>query len=115
MQLYGGSNHVPLHQVSGFYGKVGLLMWTTCVWFLVSAAVFEDERFTKTYLKAYILVPHNQEVNKGKVGPSCHQLRSFCALSYKAVCMLCIIVISVAFNRVLWVNKENVIELLEKL
>lgn len=22
MQLYGGSNHVPLHQVSGFYGKV---------------------------------------------------------------------------------------------
>lgn len=22
MQLYGGTNHVPLHQVSGFYGKV---------------------------------------------------------------------------------------------
>lgn len=38
MKLYGGSNHVPLHQVSGFYGKV--MIQLTSLSILISSVSF---------------------------------------------------------------------------
>ncbi len=55
MQLYGGSNHVPLHQVSGFYGKVIVPHCIFIPSYLISCLHSRVQMITLLYWHAYIL------------------------------------------------------------